>query len=155
MMEPDGLKEAICEAVSQTMEGMAFLEANPATDGFQPEVDEKLYHIHIETNNPPIRALIMVFPQSLANHITSFALGTEEEAPSIEVVRDTLAEVLNTVAGRFMSLLMPHDQAFSLGLPQFREHNHEILMEEALPSSSRFDFEADGMYFSTIVVLSG
>ena len=45
------------------------------------------------------------------------AYGEIDEEPSLEEMQDLVAEILNTLAGRFLDELTPSGEKFQLGLP--------------------------------------
>ena len=67
----------------------------------------------------------MFLPKGLLADITEnvYAMETDEIDP--QILQDTLAELLNTIAGKIMQEALPEDQLFSLGLPQAVEEMKE------------------------------
>ena len=60
--------------------------------------------------------LVISKEKELLAKITKIILGSTPEEVFEQNLKDILAEILNTIAGRFLSKIIPEDQTFSLGL---------------------------------------
>jgi len=111
--------EALQEAVAETMESIAFMEAFPLEESPADTAPGDLLGSWIEVKNPVQVGLTLLVPPELAMDITRSIYGVDEDVMFSGVeARDTLAELVNIVAGRFMSKITPADLTFELGLPE-------------------------------------
>ncbi|MDY6853020.1 MAG: chemotaxis protein CheX [Thermodesulfobacteriota bacterium] len=116
----ENLAEKIFEAVAETFENMAFMEAVPvSSDDVEPSSDSTLLWSRIAVLQPVEGELTLLASEGLAGEITEAIFGeTDEDASPDDMAFDALAELINTIAGRLMAELIPQDQAFELGLPE-------------------------------------
>jgi hypothetical protein len=119
MAEPEKLTAAVLQAMSETFEGMAFLEL--MLDDSDPDnlADESAWAwAAVAITSPGSGRFAVVCPHDLLQMITE-QLFSEGGAPvSEQQLVDTLGEIVNTVAGRCLSLCVPAEKVFTLGLPQ-------------------------------------
>jgi len=132
---------AVQRAVTDTLENLAFMEVFPVPEGLPPGQTEMtaalLFH---EPHQGEIRISI---PLTLLADISQTIFGTPTEGMAVPSPRDLLAELLNTVAGRFLIELLPEDQPFRIGLPEL---DPPSLMETE--SLKTWHFRADDHCFS-------
>jgi CheY-specific phosphatase CheX len=113
------LKESVYEAVAETLESMVFMEAVLEEPGDPESLGSKPLGSSIVIKQPFTARATLYMPIELARELTMNILGAyDEEILSDEIVRDALAELINTIAGRLMAKLTPEDQTFELGLPE-------------------------------------
>lgn len=137
---PASICERVLEAVSETFETMIFTQVFPfqtarnerrtmeeeggvsGIDSAGTESGEPLsksYWTFIPVLSPVQGAMFMEIPSALAAEITKNLYGWMDESEMTEKVeQDALTELINTIAGRLMSLLLPEDRTFELGLPE-------------------------------------
>jgi len=152
-------------AVADTLEGMAFEQVEliesgvdaPPWPGVEPETfpgQEKgppapparlWFCLPLSA---PLRGLVAVeLPGVYAAQIAGALYGPEEQSPQREAVRDTMGELLNTLAGRFMQELLGPDQNFELGFPRAGEG--EMLSPDA--PAVKLTFSAAGYPFQALL----
>lgn len=102
-----GFQQALNEAVAGTLEEMFFSEASPSD----------LLWAKVRVVEPLEGAVTLAFPRLLAEEMAASLMGGEGQVPE-RVLLDALAELVNTVAGKFMSLLVSEDTAFKLSVPE-------------------------------------
>ena len=125
MVEHNGrIDEAMAEAVATTMENMFFLEIEAAEDAC-PEPADALLNTRLRITEPVQAKIALEVPRAMLLELTEGLFEAEEEeageedlAKREQVLFDTLAEILNTIAGQFMGLTVDDDEVFRLGLPQ-------------------------------------
>jgi CheY-specific phosphatase CheX len=147
MITDDQIKQAILAALTETFEAMIFTQITP-TDipNFIPPVPEHIkkgmhepinqdhesieteplkpfyYQTTINVEKPTNAIFTMTFPIDLAVNITKNLYGwMEKEDPPENVIQDSLSELINTVTGRVMSILLDEDRTFLLGLPSLEK----------------------------------
>ncbi len=114
----DQLQQIVFESVSETFEAMIFTTVAPV-DSPEPESpDQKMLRADVDSVNPIKGKMTLQMPPDLALEITKDVLGwMEDRDPEETMIRDALAELINTIAGRIMAKLIPEDESFELGLP--------------------------------------
>ena len=107
--------EELGQSLQETLEEMAFVELTPAAA--MPQNPERLREVAIETRGEWEGMLWLRVENSLLQETIEniYAIDRDEISPEIE--RDTLAELLNTLAGKVLRRLTSDGQGFSLGLP--------------------------------------
>ena len=139
-MEGNPLQEAMFEAASDTLENMAFMEVVPLKD----RRDEQKYFSRLEILAPVEGVMTLIVSPQLSREIAEGLLDPDDEPPPVEMMLDTLAELLNTIAGGVMRKLVADDETFTLGLP-------ESFSEGAFELSEPFElarFQIDGQAFT-------
>ncbi len=115
---------AIASAVAITLENMAFEQAIPEDEPEVP-VGADPYWAKLNLLSPHEGFVMILVGNEGAKLIAEAIHGPgddlfadePEELPR-EMVFDTLAELINTIAGRFLNSYLPPDQRFELGLPE-------------------------------------
>ncbi|MDD4731425.1 MAG: chemotaxis protein CheX [Desulfovibrio sp.] len=101
------MKDAVLSAVSATMEEMFFIE---------PQKSDFLWS-RVRVLEPCTGSVTMAFPRPLLEQMARAIFG-EQERIREQMLWDTLAEVVNTVAGRIVSSLLPPETTFRLSVPE-------------------------------------
>lgn len=137
------MEHAVFSAVSETFEAMIFTSIAPAEQpdisSLFPEKSESkaenrdldfpesefhiptFYQAEIRLISPEKAIFSMIFPGDLAIHITKNLYGwMEENDPPESVIQDSLAEIINTAAGKLMTILLDDQSTFTLGLPDLK-----------------------------------
>ncbi|MBA4368747.1 MAG: hypothetical protein C0403_14055 [Desulfobacterium sp.] len=137
------IKQAVFTAVSETFEAMIFtqiipsdlpdigptsselIEANtetPDSDLIESAFDQPVfYRSEINLIEPKSALFSMIFPTDLAISITKNLYGwMEENDPPEHLMQDSLAEIINTVTGKLMTILIDNQSTFTLGLPNLK-----------------------------------
>ena len=121
MTEQKTLHQAMLDAVSQTLENMAFTEAKENPDeNFKPPED--LMWAYLVVLDPIQGEIRLALSESALIQLTCSIFGLEEAEVTFAHMNDILHELLNTIAGLFMTNLLPENQPFKIGLP---EHGKE------------------------------
>jgi CheY-specific phosphatase CheX len=113
----DPLDRALCTSVIETLENMAFMEAVAASGPAQSPISEDRFQAMLPVDAPFKGVLVIRMDGGLARKLAENIYGTPHEELGDQLVRDTVAEILNIVAGRFMTAVLPGEQAYQLGLP--------------------------------------
>ncbi len=110
--ETNPYEKSLAHVVSATFEKMGFMEAFETKDRAE---DTNMLCATLFINKPVEANMYFSCPQSLSWKIAENLYGLEEL--SSEVVNDMLTELLNTIAGSWLSEIIPN-QKFSLSIPQ-------------------------------------
>lgn len=107
----------LSEAAVETLETMAFMEVT-LKDLAASDLDEARGYWATITLHQPLQGQLTLFvPTALGEEIAATLLGVDEaDPPSEEVIRDSMAEVVNTIAGLAMGRLAGN-QLVEIGLP--------------------------------------
>ena len=143
-MSKGKLASLMAQAVSETIENLAFLEVTPSPTG--PEADESCLWVDMLVHDPVQGEFRLTLPAALLGQIGEALFGTPAaEIPEASQL-DLLAELLNTIAGRFLSEILPPETSFKLGLPALV---HSQFQKEAVGIA--WNFKAAGLVFSLSV----
>ncbi len=109
---------AMFEAACQTFENMAFVQVAEQADELNAEIPENPVWVSILVHDPLQGELRLALPPKLLESLTADMFGIEIDQVEIHQQQDIIAEILNTLAGLFMTKLLPADQTYQLGLPE-------------------------------------
>ncbi|WP_022663072.1 chemotaxis protein CheX [Paucidesulfovibrio longus] len=101
------VKQAVNSAVNATMEEMFFVESR----------ESDFLWSKVRVLEPCEGSVTLAFERNLLEHVAQAIFG-EQERIREQTLWDTLAEVVNTVAGRVMSALLPPQTPFRLSVPE-------------------------------------
>ena len=144
MMEPvqDILQAGMFKAIAETLENMAFMEVEHTEETPSPE--EESMGVSLLIHDPVQWELTLLMPKQMVLDIASAVYAMGEEDITEELKQDLLAEILNTVAGRFFSEILLPNETFTLGLPEPCPAD-DCLSDEA--PLLAWKFSADGALF--------
>ncbi|MBU0484929.1 MAG: hypothetical protein KKB30_10495 [Proteobacteria bacterium] len=103
-------------AISETIESMAFMEVIPTDDSHEPEKD--CLCVSLLVHDPVQGEFELFMGRDLITMLADTVYGPVMAEVSDQNIFDLLAEILNTVVGRFMSDILPEDTSFKLGVPE-------------------------------------
>lgn len=118
MIEHNPLKQAMKNAVSQTFENMAFMEVIEHYDQEFTLPQDDLAWASLVIKDPVQGEIRMALPASALAQLTATIFALEPSEVDENKSRDILHELLNTIAGLFMTKLLPENQTFDIGLPE-------------------------------------
>jgi len=100
------------------MENMTFEEVEIVTEPTQINfsADDKMWAI-LPLIRPHAGELVIEVPFDYGRTLAEEVCGIMDEEISEAAIKDVLAEIANTIAGRFVDELLPADEEFELGLP--------------------------------------
>lgn len=118
MIEHKPLYQAMQLAASQTLENMAFMEVMEHYDPSYEIPTDELTWSSLLISDPVQGEVRLAMTKSLLEKLTIaiFTLAPEDITQAQK--DDTLHELLNTIAGLFMTNLLADNQTFQLGLPE-------------------------------------
>ena len=114
----DNIQTKLASAIAKTMENMTFADVQVVTDEqIEPYLgDDKLW-ASLPVVEPYTGELVLEVPMACAKILAEEAYGEIDSGPALAEIEDLVAEILNTLAGRFLDELTPSGQIFQLGLP--------------------------------------
>ncbi len=127
MSTSDQLKDVMFDAVSESIENMAFMEV---THGDNPP-EEDLMWVSMSIEDPIKDTLYLGVPEPLMKELTAGVFAMDEDELEEQLIKDTLAELLNTLGGVFYTKALPESQTYQLGLPVHGEGEFPISGDQA------------------------
>ena len=114
------VETALVNAVETTLESMVFHQAeyigNSITD--EDTGAEKIWAV-IPIYSPIEGEFLLEVTKDYAREVTASVYGMVDEKETDDAATyDAIAELVNTIAGRFIQELIPQEQEFALGLPK-------------------------------------
>ena len=109
--------EAMLDAVRMTFENMAFLEVTEQSQEALLEMSPESDWVSILVHDPIQVEIRLVMTREMLSGMTADMFSIEIEEVTKFQRLDIFAELLNTLAGLFMTNLLPDDQTYQLGLP--------------------------------------
>jgi len=142
-MQKEQWDEAMQAAVAECLENMAFMEVFPAgPDAAEPEDPAWVSLLVLEPTQGEFR---LALSRPLLDAIGANIYGFDTEMTDRQSA-DLLAELLNTILGRFMGAILPME-AFKLGIPEAGTADWPPIEPEA----SHWHFTAEEHPLSIIV----
>ncbi len=128
-MKSQEMQNALDIAMSETAEQLFFQELS---EMHLEQVDEVFgngdYLVRINILDPFSASLYFFYEQKFADQLVTEMLG--EEINNAEQVIDGLKELTNTIAGKFMAIMVP-DKEFKISMPEL----------EQISDASKFPFD--------------
>ena len=124
--------KAMFDAVCQTLEIMAFVEVTEQSKELEIEFPTEPNWVSILINDPVQGELRLALNQTLLSNMAADMFGIEADEVNENQREDIIAEILNTLAGLFMTRLLPDDQTYQLGLPEHGEGPLPEIEENAI-----------------------
>jgi len=131
------LRDALSAAISDTIEEMTFQPVDEIIDENSGDTADDIWAI-LPLIIPVEGEMLIKLPVQYAAEFTRivYALQDEEEFKD-EMVFDLVAELVNTIGGRFMAKIVPPDREFKLGLPKTGMGEHPVLFDEVIRINCR------------------
>lgn len=114
---PGNHAAAMVDAVVETFENLAFMEPEHLP-GERPSFGETAIRYRLAITSPFAGWIRLTIEKDLAASIAGTVWSLDPAEVEEQLCRDNIAEILNTIAGRFMKAAIPGDQLFALGLPE-------------------------------------
>lgn len=109
---------ALTLALSETLENLAFMEVVPSSHSAWTTAAEQTLCVGLRILQPVQGELRLWAPSALIRKMAAIIFMRPEEEIDQALQRDIAAELINTLAGRFLSRLLCPSQSFQLGLPE-------------------------------------
>jgi CheY-specific phosphatase CheX len=151
--------QSVANALSKTLEALAFMELFPLyDDNFQPVDSEDVidYTYVVWAKIPFVRpvkgSMTIILSPDLANNLTEVIYGFfDEGSVTEELMMDALAEISNVLAGRFLTEILPKGVAFELGLPSKGQEETVDTVPEDKEDFFPMDYALEGHRFTVIL----
>ena len=119
------LQEKLTEVLDETFGSMAFLgvceasAADCATAG-------SLREAQLLVTEPVLMELHLATSEALLRQMAETLYNFDADQIEDHLINDLLAEILNTLAGRLMTALLPEQQTFALSLPELASEEERL-----------------------------
>lgn len=114
----DKVRQALADAVMDTLENMAFTEVEPIDCENFVTRDDDCQWSELLVHGPFQGELRIIMPRSLIRALSETMYGSMNQEKEKEILDDAMGEILNTIAGRFMNEILSKYETFQLGLPE-------------------------------------
>ena len=111
--------EAMGDAVAESIENLAFIEVIPARE--KKESDDDVLSGTVQVETPFGGELQLVMPKELVFQMSETVYGPILEDITDSNLESLLIELLNTIAEKFLSDILPESQTIHLGEPEVEE----------------------------------
>jgi CheY-specific phosphatase CheX len=108
---------ALKDAVQDTLETLAFAEAQPVDAGSVTPLTLPYYITTVEVKRPYVGHIRLMIGRDLAISLIGNMLACSDPMEE-EWVKDGLSELVNTMGGRILAHLVDKSDSFDLGIPQ-------------------------------------
>ncbi|MGD0621679.1 MAG: hypothetical protein ABSA82_04340 [Thermacetogeniaceae bacterium] len=107
----------LCQALIAVVADLAFIELEEEHQDRQAAVPARFWKMKLPVVQPLAGELLLAVEPALLQEITRNIYGLDAEQPVRDRELDTLAELLNTIGGKLMQVIVPPTVKYELGLP--------------------------------------
>ena len=115
--------EELCQALITVVADLAFVELEQESQGQQVAVPDGYGRMKLPVAHPFAGEMLLAVEPGLLHEITGNIYACDEEQLTCDHELDTLAELLNTIAGRLLQIIVPSTVSYELGLPVLPEND--------------------------------
>ncbi len=130
--------------ISEIIENTAFTEVMPSEA--PPPYDLAARGASLLVHDPVQGEFQLIMENSLLKYLASIVYGPMAGALNEQSEGDFLDELLNTIAGRFLSAILPEDKSFTLGIPERFGGPFSV----PAPPVLSWSFVIEGMFFTLL-----
>jgi CheY-specific phosphatase CheX len=127
----DKCDQAINHAVIDTLENIAFIEVTPTDAPNTEPIAGPFMTVSLLIHDPLQGEMRMTMPHKMVGQITETVYSMPVEELSEQTLNDNLEEIINIIAGRFMTEMLTEGEMFQLGLPEL---NPVEAVDPSIPS---------------------
>lgn len=126
------LHQKTTTVLEETLENMAFVSIEECSLEEAANLKQPMLGVNLLITEPELLEMRLDVSKELLYQIAETMYTMDRDELSDPLINDLLAEILNTLAGRFMTEILPPESDFSLSIPELAEEDEE--------SSSEFKF---------------
>jgi len=132
----------IVPLISEIMENTAFTEVMPIEAA--PLYGLEARGASLLVHDPVQGEFQLIMENGLLKYLSGIVYGSMPDEMTEQCEGDFLDELLNTIAGRFLSAILPEDKSFTLGIPELFREPFNVPDSPVLS----WNFVIDGMHFT-------
>ncbi|MCB0279326.1 MAG: chemotaxis protein CheX [Calditrichaeota bacterium] len=123
------LNQALKQAVSYSFANLVFLHIDSAEQKKKIEsLKSDDYWITVDFIEPIKGKLGLIFANGLTSEIMETVVDSRSSLPD-DMIEETLKEIQNTIAGRFLANLVSNEEQFRIGFPECQRVNNKTFSE--------------------------
>ena len=107
--------------LEETLENMAFVGIEECTEAEAGELKQEMIGVNLLITEPELLEIRLDVSKELLYQIAETMYTIDRDELEDRLINDLLAEILNTLAGRFMSEILPAETNFALSIPELTE----------------------------------
>jgi hypothetical protein len=109
--------EELCQTLITVVADLAFVELEQESQGQQVAVPDGYGRMKIPVAHPLAGKMFLAIEPGLLHEIAGNIYACDDKQLTCDHELDTLAELLNTIAGRLLQIIVPSTVSYELGLP--------------------------------------
>jgi len=130
------LHQKTTEVLEETLENMAFVSIEECTSDEALNLKQQMLGVNLLITEPELLEMRLNVSKELLYQIAETMYTMDRDELNDQLINDLLAEILNTLAGRFMTEILPPDSDFALSIPELSD-------EEESTSELTFNYIAE------------
>ena len=142
------IKEAMSKTIESVFSEMIFIDTIHLDQ--EPDNFEYTQILYIDIISPKIGYIIAYLPLELRKTIVETIHSTDWDEMHASKIDDCLLEILNVIAGNFMTELLGRDKKYNISFPAVNYDEEDI---ENLNKSQSIYFNAEGSFFRINVLM--
>ncbi|MBW2185690.1 MAG: chemotaxis protein CheX [Deltaproteobacteria bacterium] len=135
------LHQKTTTVLEETLENMAFVSIEECTLEEAVNLKQQMLGVNLLITEPELLEMRLDVSKELLYQIAETMYTMDRDELSDQLINDLLAEILNTLAGRFMTEILPPESDFSLSIP-------ELADGEESTSEFKFNYTAEDLPLS-------
>ncbi|HED09498.1 MAG TPA: chemotaxis protein CheX [Caldithrix abyssi] len=147
----DAVGEELTDAVTEAFENMAFAEVESCEDVETLPSGIDAYCVTVDTLNPFKSKVAIIIDREASEELVMDMYGGDIEDVNEEIMNDALAEIGNTVVGRFLSRVVDEGQEFSLGFPECELYDGARYNRQKNDHTRLYDLDLDDYHIYCIL----
>ncbi len=148
-MTKEKIKKSMIKAIESVFSEMVFIDTNHIDE--KPEEFVYTQILYIDIISPSNGYIIAYLPIDLRKTIVETIHSTDWDEMHATEIDDCLLEILNVIAGNFMTDLLGHNEKYNISFPAVNYDEEDI---ENIDSSQEIYFDAEGPVFRINVLLN-
>ena len=148
-MNKDKIKDAMIKTIESVFSDMIFIDTLYMEEA--PESFEYTQNLFIDVISPQAGYIVAYLPLELRKTIVETIHSSDWNDMHASEIDDCLLEILNVVAGNFMTEFLGRDNKYNISFPAVNYDEEDI---ENLDKSQELYFNAEGSVFKINVFLN-
>jgi len=111
----------VTETLEETLENMAFISIEECSKEEASELEQDFLGVNLLVTEPALFEIHLNISKELLFQLAENMYAMDRDELDEQLIKDLLAEILNTSAGLFMTAILPPEKHFTLGLPELTD----------------------------------